>query len=246
MEPVKNMKSSPENQDLSIPSPGDDGAVFSLHPTLWTILGRDPQLSKEIDRRVSDLVESRVRELAEAKVGEASESLLAQAKADAARVMEEARTEGRAQGALEVREKVKAAALRMEAVCAEVIEAKTKLMREHEREWCLAMKHLLKRFLVPRSAEIVAGLGSWIEESLGLYASTHKIKVFVTPSEFDALSAVATSGGHWELIRDPALKEGEVRCESGGAGVFFSPEEQTRVLDEIVNRFMEEPSSVKT
>jgi len=225
---VKNKKSSRDEEGFIPTGTTAKGVDFSVHPSFWDIINNDPDLNREMEQRIEKMVELRVRERTEQA-----------AKGFRERVFEEAHTEGRSQGYLDAQGDIKAAADRLEEVCASILSAKVELMRDHEREWVSALGHVLKRFLVKRQTEIISSIGTWVEDSLGVYAEQHKVKVYLAAGDFKTFSALGTSGRHWEFAMDPSLTEGDLRCECAGAGVFFSAEEQLKKLEELVLRYTE-------
>ena len=222
MESVKNKKLSPDGVDFTpAASGGAEPSGFSVHPSLWETLERDPGLRSELDFRIA----IRAKELAEPIAAEMVKSLADGTKANAVR---EAKGEARKQ--------IEEAIGRVNDLCEGILNEKMRLLREHEREWCEALSHVMKRFLQPHRREILAGIEEWVDESLGVYASNHSIRVFVSPEAYSGLESSAKRGSRWEVLADSALKGSQVRCESAGAGVFFSPTEEWQKLDEMLDR----------
>lgn len=234
MESVKNKKSSPDEFQAFTPK---SQAAFSTHQpekaqgfafsgSLWNSLISDPELRVQLE----GLVEQRVK----ARLDRGFEEFRGQVK-------EIARIEGLAQGKAEAAAIVAEYGKRLEAVADELLREKEQILHGHEKQWCQALSHLLRRFLVPNAAEKLAAIELWLRESMQGFADKGKIYVFLPTADLEKMQPYLPAGGHqkWEFRKDASMAEGDVRCECEGAGFIFSPNEQWKRLQETLDRMTE-------
>jgi flagellar biosynthesis/type III secretory pathway protein FliH len=212
-------------------SPSGGGVpAFQVADALWATLTTDPLLKVELDRLVEERIGSEIRarvaagekELREKITLEAREAGLLEAKAQAAASADALRTE-------------------LDAICRQVLDASKSRTERHETVWIQALSLLLKRFLVPNDAQVVERIQRWLRESLEDVAKGAAVDVFLSPEQYQRLSAgLGKSGPHWKWHSDPSLNEGEIRCETDQGGVVFSPGEQWERLDRIVRETLGE------
>ena len=234
MDSVKNKKSSPDEFQAFTPK---SQATFSTHQpsmpvgfafsgSLWNSLISDPELRSQLEA----LVEQRVKE----RLDRGFEEFRGQVK-------EIARLEGLAQARMEVTAAVAQFGTRIEGICAEILREKERVLHDHEKQWCQALSHLLRRFLVPNAAEKLAAIESWLKESMQGFADKGKIYVYLPAEDMEKMQPFLPSGAQtkWEFRKDASMAPGEVRCECEGAGFIFSPNEQWKRLQEMLDRMTE-------
>lgn len=152
-----------------------------------------------------------------------------------AKTIADARAEGIAQGLEESRALVAEIDERLKHVCERVLEEKEALLHAHEKMWCDAMLHLLRRFLVRRPEEVVSVLQAWMDDSLRGFPQKARIRIYLSESDNQqvqrAMSFRLDKGGNHEFTVDRNLSAGEIRCECDGGGIFFSPSQELTDLE---------------
>ncbi len=205
-------------------------SAFQVTEALWTTIQGDAVLKRNLDRLIDERVGTEIRarvqagerELREATIKEARETGLAEARAEARAESGQLRSE-------------------MEIVCQKVIEAGLGQLNAHEVIWVRSLSLLLKRFLVPNDSQIVPRLQKWMRESLEGLSDHAEVRVFLPPAQYERLAdTLGASGKGWIWKCDPALNEGDVRCETEMGGVIFSPGEQAARLERIVEEIVGE------
>lgn len=232
MEPAKNKKSSPEYFEGSPVELREFTATqtlaksaFSYAPETWEQMLADPVLKAQID----NLVESRVARVFESQLSDYRNE-----------VREQARAEGLAFGRIEAKQELEVLKASLETICSGIVEEKAKLLQDHERQWVLALRHLLRRFLISGMEDKVEAVQTWLQDNIMGFAERGNIVVFLSPADWEAMRAHLMPQGEesWQIKADVSLSDGEMRFESEGAGFFFSPEEQWDRLDALIERFL--------
>ncbi len=179
----------------------------------------DPALKSEFDREVTK---------------RAQELLLNEAAPQRKILFDEAKKEGYEQGLREGKAKSDEVCQRLNVLGESLVREKESLLRDHEKIWCDAIEYLMRRFLVPLSAERLQSLGDWIEESIGELAKEAKIQVAL-PCEVFAQVKDVVPPVKWEWTEDPSLKPTDLRVEIKGGGIFFSPDVQWQKFEAKLN-----------
>ncbi len=231
MDSAKNKKSFPDFSDSSTSGNGVGFEAFretkllqfSLPSALWESIERDPVVKAEFDQRV----ELRAREL-----------ILSETNAERAAIFEQARQAGLAAGAAEAKAHLEKSGEALAQLVAQVIGDKQRLLRQHEPIWCEAVRHLMKRFLVPLSVERLAVIHSWLEQAIGELGEHARIKLLVGPAVHADIVKSGFTVPKCEWVLDKALSDREIRVEIEGGGIFFSLDEEwkkfERLLDETL------------
>lgn len=183
----------------------------------------DPISKAEVD----ELIEKRAAEKVQSELA----SLQEEARAEGLRKgLEEAKT-AFSENLLEMGKKVS-------EVCASVLREKEELLKAHERDWCLALEHCLKRFLVPDAGKKLALTRDWIEESLKGFNENARVVVHLNTEDFRLLQPdmIPQTPKNWEFREDSKLALGSIRAECEGGGILFERNDQRENLDQILNR----------
>ncbi len=157
-----------------------------------------------------------------------AEEILAQARAEAARIREEAQAEGLAAGRdeglrLQAAEGVRVAG----AVAAQVESVRAVLEREAERDLVRLAVALAGRIV---RAEVALGrpvAAAALKEALRISARRHELKVHVHPADLPGLAAPAGVS----LVADPTVTRGGCIARSGEGAVDLSIETQLREIE---------------
>lgn len=196
---------------------------FSLPSAQWESIERDPVVKAEFDQRV----ERRAREL-----------ILSESSAERAAIFEEARQAGFAAGAAEGRAQIEKSGEALRQLVDQVISEKQSLLRQHEPIWCDAIRHLMKRFLVPLTVERMASIHTWLEQAIGDLGEQAKIKILVGPSLHADLVASGFTVPKCDWVLDKALSDREIRVEIEGGGIFFSIDEEWKKFERVLDETM--------
>jgi flagellar biosynthesis/type III secretory pathway protein FliH len=230
LDSAKNKKSFPDFSDTPIAVKGEFEAFreikllqFSLPSALWQSIEKDPVVKAEFDQRV----EARAQEI-----------ILSETSAQRAAVFEEARQAGLAAGVAEGKEQVDKSCAALSQIVARVIEDKQILLKEHEAVWCEAVRHLMKRFLVPLTVERMSTIQAWLEQAIGELGEHAKIRLLVGPNLHSDLAGKGFTVSKCDWVLDKSLTDREIRVEIVGGGIFFSLDEEwkkfERFLDELL------------
>lgn len=237
MDSAKKMKLSPETDEFQLflppttsPSeltvapavaeaPSDDR--FKVPGIFLEVLWSDAAFREQWDQIIADKVEKKF----------AAEQDELRAKTIAA-----ARAEGLEQGLRDAEAMVSDIEAKLKVACEKVLSEKETLLHSHERQWCDAMLHMLRRFLVRRPDEIVSVIDAWLDDCLKSFAQKSKVRVYLSADDHalvqQAFSFRANRGPvNHEFGIDRNLSSGEVRAECDGGGIFFSPGQELSELE---------------
>ena len=133
-------------------------------------------------------------------------------------------------------EKVAAAETKLAQVSQQLMVEKEALLHSHERAWCNAMLHVLRRFLIRRPEELVSVLQAWIDDCLKGFSQNAKVRIYLSEDDHAALSQALSfrperSAANHDFAVDRNLSTGELRCECDGGGIFFSPNQELSELE---------------
>ncbi len=240
MDSAKNKKLFPDFAEVAVSSeiPGHatgnfgipKSQRFELPSGFWHRIESDPDLKAEWDARV----EKRAREIFESEAAVEKKA-----------VFEAARQEGIAQGMREGAAQAIESCRKLEALAESVLGERESLLRSHEAIWCRAFSHLARRFLIPVSAERMAGLHAWLEDAIGDLSRQAKIRVCVSPKVHQEVKSIVgeTGTAHWEWIEDRSISDMDFRVELTGGGVFFSPADEWKKFEEKLNEVLGNPTA---
>ena len=184
----------------------------------------DPLFKGEIDRLVEDLASKKARtELETFKKT----------------VEEEAKKTGFEAGKQEAQKQMVEQCQTLSEVASQIVEEKTDLLKSHEALWLKALGHLMDRFLISNKREMIPAIEQWLSSALNQIPKKEGIRILVSAQTFESLNQMTSEieKRGWTLVLDPSLSPDEIRLESSGGGMFFSPSEEKQKLDEILNRF---------
>ena len=235
------MSSEQANKKKSSPSGWTDGfqspsqfesempsqSRFEFGSTFWDALNGDPTFKENLEH----IIEKRV----EGRIAKEAERVLAEVKRKG---YEEGLQEGLA-ASVSAYEGIKNMLSRLTE---QMLSEREKLLHQHEKLWCEAFLHLLKRFLVPKSGEIVACIREWIVDSIKEYSTKGKIKIRLSPGVSGLVSQVMspTPEDRWKIIPDKTLNENEISCEViDGGGIFHSQSHELKELEKRIHEFYE-------
>ncbi len=227
MEPAKKPKSfhefTPHLADRPPEASADKApARFAMPSAFWQTLERDSEVKAEFERRV----EARAREIIDSENSDQK-----------AKVFEGARAEGRTQGWQEAQVQAQQLLQDLAEVKSKFLTERESLLHSHEKIWCEALVHLMKRFLVPLTPEKLQGLRGWIQESIGEMHKQSKVRVVVAPAVLGRLKESGLAlDPDWEWLEDKSLNEKELRVELNGGGLIFSPDCE---LEKLVTKLNE-------
>lgn len=119
--------------------------------------------------------------------------------------------------------KTEASAL-LDSLVAEWKNQRESLLHSHEREWCQAMLHLMKRFQMEKSESYGKALEIWMAEAIPEFVTKSPVTVCVPDYEWEKYAdclGKKESEGKWHLVRDSKLMPGQIRFEAGAGGAIF-------------------------
>jgi len=223
---------------------------FALTSDFLNVLYSDKAIAAEIDRIVSTELAQRIFELEE-KNKITLQSRLAELEEIQKAEVESKRREGLEQGLREGKIKAdldsKSERERWTVEVEELKEAMKKwtdgfhtereaLLNEHKVYWLELISIVMRKFLVPHSGQIKAGIEDWFNHQLDVFKSEEKIKVLIPPHQFECLqkNRIETNIAGLEFVQEPALKNNEFKVETRSGGVFFSAEEQVQRLGQMI------------
>lgn len=234
-------KSSPEDFRPLTTTPGDS---FRLSPGFWDAMTSDPLVREELRRELEARIESGINE---------------RLRLETATVFDEARDRGyRAgfdagheaglkEGAVSGHDRWRLIESKLDEVCKDIVENRGLLLSAHERAWSSALRHLLKRFLVPHASSIGELVSAWLEEALARFSSTARVSIRVSPPDYEQWAAhlPQKAGKTWEIQPDATLPRGEVSCECEDGGIVFSATEELNKLDAWLSQFENQTEPVE-
>lgn len=197
---------------------------FGLPEVFWNWVKDDPEVSLQLEA----IIEARVRDRLKIKETAAIEA-----------AREKGRAEGIELGRADAKVAVEEELLRLDHLFESVMRQKSSLMLDHEKSWIAALGHLLKRFLVPGRELALSEIDIWMREGLSNFEEKGKVRLHLSDEDFRRLESIIHQlpHGNWELVKDNQLQPGEVRCETGSGGLFFSTQEEMNRLFETIDRF---------
>ncbi len=162
--------------------------------------------------------------------------------AECEKIFEQAKQAGHEAGREEAKTELAEAKARLNEICESVWAQKAEILVDHEAHWAKAFSHLCERLMLPRGREQAAVVTTWVKENVERVRAKGKVQILVAEADFALLESSLMSSGEsrWTVKADPTLKPGEVRCNTNAGGFFFSPENELKRLEGMIERFFAE------
>lgn len=209
---------------------------FRLAPGFWEAMTSNPLVREELRRELDARVEAAIAE----RLASKTESAFEEARDRGYHAGFEAGQRAGLQDASSlVQERWKLIESKLSAVCGDILENRAVLLSAHERAWGAALRHLLRRFLVPQASSVGELVTAWLSEALARFSSSARILIRVSPDDYEqwAMHLPEKAGRAWEIQPDASLPVGEVSCECEDGGVVFSSNEELGKLDAWLSQF---------
>lgn len=215
-------------EEVKFPEPPEKEleSSFSLPASFWEDLWKDPVLSVEFERYIEDRVNQQVKTTLD-KEREQSYALGFQQGKDAGFAV--GKSEGMDAGYKEAKEMHPL----LQSVIKEVISEKENLIKEHEKEWAQALVHTIQKLQVKEPELFSNGIKKWVSDRLMDFPNYTKVRIFVSKNDFEKVELIIKKEDvqNCEIIVDVALEKGQIRCDCGDGGVFFSKADGFKLLD---------------
>lgn len=207
----------------------ESNSSFSLPAVFWEDLWKDPVLSVEFEKHISERVSKQVKDALEKEREKAFREGFEEGKTAG---FEAGKTEGFNASYLEAK---KSHPL-LENIISEVISNKENLIKEHEKEWAQALIHIVNKLQVKEPELFSNGIKKWVTDRLLDFPNYTKLRVFVSKSDFERVDLIIKKDdmAHCEVLVDVDLEKGQIRCDCGEGGVFFSKADGFKILDQFL------------
>ncbi len=193
---------------------------FDMQGEIWEAMLVDPSLRTRLD----EWVEKKSSEKIEAALKELGTSVEEQARKTGFEL-------GRTQAVAEAVENED----RLKIICEELISQTSQILHNHEKIWIEALHRVLHSFLVDAPKASAEMIEKWVEGQRQEFFRQGKVVIYVSPEDFGG-SLPFSEAGKWEWRLDTSLKAREIRAEAEGSGIFFSPDQQWKRLEEMMDR----------
>ncbi len=207
---------------------------FSLPKSFWNDLWKDPVLSVEFE----NFIQERVAGLVKATLDKDRDAAIKQGFDQG---LEEGKKSGFEEGQRKSLEEFKAHYTEsrkvVDSFMEEVMSQKKALLIDHEKEWAQALIHVIQKLQVKEPNLFANGIKKWVTDKLLDFTNTSRIRIFVSKHDYDPVSLIFTKEelAHMEVIVDIELEKGQVRCDCGEGGVFFSKQNGFALLDQYLD-----------
>lgn len=195
---------------------------FEMPAHVWDAMLEEPVLRAKLD----EWVDKRASERVEKELKEKAEDVERQAKG---RGFELGRSQALADS-METEERLK-------GICESLIAQTNQILKHHEKIWIEALNRTLTSFLIDRTQPKIEMIEAWVAARREEFFNKGHLVVYLSAEDFGG-SLPVSENGKWEWRLDTNLKSGQIRAEAEGSGIFFSPDQQWRALDELLDRAM--------
>ncbi|MBI4404605.1 MAG: hypothetical protein HY537_10610 [Deltaproteobacteria bacterium] len=201
---------------------------FRVPSDVWESLMQDAAIQKQVQQWINERVNVRLQ----AETSPERDTLMVQA-----------RTEGFQKGLDECHAGIKSFERKMDEICAEVLKQKEHILHSHEEIWCRALSYLLMRFLVSKRFEIGPDIKEWLGQSVSAFTQSGKVLVYVNPNDHEVCRKyLEENSRQWEVIADPSLECGQIRCSCNTSGFFFDPIKESEKIQKWLAQHFPEPT----
>lgn len=244
------VKKAPEYQTVPTLKEGKPSG-FTLSQDFWAYLVGQPWIKEELEKRIEDGIKAGVQKEIDTRFTDIEAQIREEArKSGYADGLKQGNAEGRAVGETEFQpiraegeKKIFDAITQVGRLGNELLAEKKKILADHERVWCKALKDILVHFQVEKALNISAGVEGWMEERMKEFSTREKLQVFLSSKEFSEIQVNADflKTVPWEFMQDDSLSVGQMRVECGDGGLFFSRPEWLGKLDEWLRTQFPQP-----
>lgn len=198
---------------------------FEVAEGVWEGFKNQSLLKEEIEANIA----REAQERAEKMIREEKAELLDALKAEAT---ESGKQAGFEEGLKQARERLDSFGKAIETKAAGMNRELDAWTRQLEKDWTEALFHIVDELVTSDGEGRAAEIAKWVRRHLDDSFKDQRIRIYIGSKEWNLIetSGIPADAKHWEWQLDPALKDGQIRCESKIGRLFL---DRVAFLDQL-------------